>query len=94
MLALQARPNSFPHSEVDFGTFLWDSVGVALISEFGYGTIGSAVNKFDLRRWEQVDNAPIGHNTVIIREANHGDDEEINYSQMAYERGALPFPSF
>lgn len=30
---LQARPNTFAHSEVDFGTFIWSAWGTRLISE-------------------------------------------------------------
>ena len=34
-IAIQARPNSFPHSEVDFGTFIWSAFGSRLLSEYG-----------------------------------------------------------
>lgn len=40
-LSIQARPNAFPHSEVDFGSFKWDAYGSSMLSEFGYGTIAS-----------------------------------------------------
>ena len=69
MLALQARPNAYPHSEVDFATFKWSASGVTLLGELGYGTFATATNLWDLRRYVGVDNNPAGHNTVVIHEA-------------------------
>ena len=86
-LALQARPNSYSHSEVDFGTFTWSAWGVRLISEYGYGTIATAVGQWDFRRYEYIDNNPAGHNTVVINEAFDGDT--INFSQLHWATGQL-----
>ena len=86
-LALQARPNSYPHSEVDFGTFTWSAWGVRLISEYGYGTIATAVGEWDFRRYKYIDNNPAGHNTVVIREAFDGDT--INLSQLHRAVGTI-----
>ena len=86
-LALQARPNSYSHSEVDFGTFTWSAWGVRLISEYGYGTIATAVGQWDFRRYEYIDNNPVGHNTVVIQEAFDGDS--INFSQLHWATGQL-----
>ena len=55
-LALQARPNSFSHSEVDFGTLVWSAWGARLLADFGYGTIATAVGEWDTRRYEYIDN--------------------------------------
>ena len=88
-LALQARPNAWPHSEVDFGTFKWTAWGQHLIGEFGYGTIGKAVDRFDARRLAEMDNSPVGHNTIIIREAYYGNSDEINFSQLSYVAGTI-----
>ena len=90
-LALQARPNSYSHSEVDFGTFTWSAWGTRLISEYGYGTIATAVGQWDHRRYEYIDNNPAGHNTVVIVEAfkNTGDGKTINFSQLHWALGQL-----
>ena len=68
-ISLQARPNAYAHSEVDFGTLVWSAWGSRLLSDFGYGTIASSVGKWDTRRYVYIDNNPAGHNTVVIREA-------------------------
>jgi len=81
-LALQARPNSFAHSEVDYGSIIWSAWGSRLLSDFGYGTIATAVGQWDTRRYEQIDNNPAGHNTVVVREAFAGSTETINFSQL------------
>ena len=91
MLALQGRPNSFPHSEVDFATFKWSAFGVTLLGELGYGTISTSIGTWDLRRYIDADNNPSGHNTVIVREAYLDDSEDINYSQMTHEEGTTSF---
>lgn len=88
-LALQARPNAFPHSEIDFGTFKWTAWGQQLVSEFGYGYIAQAVNRFDGRRFAQPDNNPVGHNTLVIREAFADGDDDINFSQLNWEAGRI-----
>ena len=88
-LALQARPNAFPHSEIDFGTFKWAAWGQHLIDELGYGVIGKAVGRYDGRRYENIDNNPSGHNTLVIREAYPEGDDEINFSQLNYEEGTI-----
>ena len=88
-LALQARPNSFPHSEIDFGTFKWSAWGQHLLTELGYGYIAEAVGQYDGRRFEQIDNNPSGHNTLVIRDAYPEGDDEINFSQLAYEEGTV-----
>eukprot|EP00729_Bicosta_minor_P025795 gene25795-24378_t len=94
MLALQGRPNAFPHSEVDYGTFKWSTFGVTLLGELGYGTFATSTdpNGWDHRRYLNVDNTPAGHNTVVVREADMmvsqgGDDIEINYSQLTHQAG-------
>ena len=88
-LAVQARPNSWPHSEVDFGTFKWTAWGQHLIGEFGYGVIGSAINQWDGRRLAEMDNNPVGHNTVVIREAYATGSDEINFSQLNFVAGTI-----
>ena len=88
-LALQARPNAFPHSEIDFGTFKWSAWGQQLVSEFGYGYMAKAVNRYDGRRFAQTDNNPVGHNTLVIREAFAAGDREINFSQLNWEAGSI-----
>ena len=45
MLALQARDNAFEHSEVDFGSLVWSAWGARLLTDFGYGTIATAVGE-------------------------------------------------
>ena len=94
MLALQARPNEFPHAEVDFATFKWSAYGVTLLGELGYGTIATTIGPYDLRRYTfGRDNNPASHNTIVIDEAYHfvkgAFDDEINYSQMTHERGTI-----
>lgn len=81
-LALQARPNDFAHSEVDFGTLIWSAWGARLLTDFGYGTIATAVGQWDTRRYTEIDNNPAGHNTVVVREAFASEEERINFSQM------------
>ena len=68
-VTLQARPNTWSHSEVDFGTLTWSAWGSRLLSDFGYGTIATSVGSWDTRRYLYIDNNPAGHNTVVIREA-------------------------
>jgi len=86
---LQARPNTYAHSEVDFGTLTWSAWGARLLSEYGYGTIATSVNKFDMRRYQYLDNNAAGHNTVIIREAFLDGSETINFSQLNYVTGTM-----
>ena len=83
-LALNARPNDFAHSEVDFGSVIWSAWGQRLLSDFGYGTIATAVGLWDTRRYEQIDNNPAGHNTVVVREAfvSGANSDTINFSQL------------
>ncbi|KAL1503504.1 hypothetical protein AB1Y20_011985 [Prymnesium parvum] len=81
-LSLQARSNSFAHSEVDFGTLVWSAWGSRLISDFGYGTIATAVGDWDTRRYEYIDNNPAGHSTVVVKEAFTSTGSRINFSQM------------
>lgn len=88
-LALQARPNRFSHSEVDFGQVTWSAWGTRLLSEFSYGTIATSVNKFDMRRYQYLDNNPAGHNTVVIREAFQEGSADINFSQLSHVDGSL-----
>lgn len=100
-LSLQARPNRFPHSEVDFGTFTWAAYGASLIAEFGYGTIATAVQPWDFRRFAQIDNNAASHNTVVIREAYqpwHDSQESrpcgdkncsVNFSQLSHVDGTV-----
>ena len=88
-LAIQARPNEWPHSEVDFGTFKWTAWGQHLIGEFGYGTIGAGVNRYDGRRLAEIDNNPVGHNTIVIREAYPDGSDEINFSQLNFVAGSI-----
>jgi hypothetical protein len=88
-LAIQARPNEWPHSEVDFGTFKWTAWGQHLIGEFGYGTIGAGVNRYDGRRLAEMDNNPVGHNTIVIREAYPDGSDEINFSQLNFVTGSI-----
>lgn len=56
MLALQGRPNAFPHSEVDYGTFKWSTFGVTLLGELGYGTFATSTdpNGWDHRRYVTI----------------------------------------
>lgn len=89
MLAVQGRPNEFPHSEVDFATISWTSHGMRLLGEHGYGTIATAVGPWDMRRFAQIDNNPAGHNTVVIRDAYESGSEEINFSQLHHRRGTI-----
>ena len=88
-MSVQARDNSFSHSEVDFGTFIWSAWGTRLISEFGYGTISTSVSQWDMRRYNQIDNNPAGHNTVIIREAFQPGSDTVNFSQLNWVAGSL-----
>lgn len=88
-LSMQARPNEFPHSEVDFGTFKWTAFGSSLVTEFGYGTIATAVNQFDSRRLVNPDNNPSGHNTLVIREALLSANSAVDFSQFQWEKGTI-----
>jgi len=88
-ISIQARENSFAHSEVDFATFIWSAYGSRLISEFGYSTIATSISQGDMRRYDQLDNNPAGHNTLIIREAFQSGSETINFSQLNYIKGTL-----
>jgi hypothetical protein len=88
-VALQARPNTFGHTEVDFGHFIWNAWGSRLISEFGYGTISTSVTEFDMRRYAYLDNNPAGHNTLVIREAFQPGSSDINFSQLNYVVGSM-----
>jgi hypothetical protein len=88
-LAIQARPNAWPHSEIDFGTFKWAAWGQHLIGEFGYGTIGTGIDAYDGRRLAEMDNSPVGHNTIVIREAYSDGSDTINFSQLNFVAGAI-----
>eukprot|EP00039_Didymoeca_costata_P030694 m.30897 g.30897 ORF g.30897 m.30897 type:complete len:1360 (+) comp8255_c0_seq1:208-4287(+) len=88
-LSLQSRPNSWPHSEVDFASFKWTAYGASLISEYGYGTIATAVNQYDMRRYNQIDNIAPGHNTVVIREAFSDKHGPGVFSQLQGRQGTL-----
>ena len=88
-ISLQARPNTFAHSEVDFGSIIWSAWGSRLLSEFGYGTIATSVNQYDMRRYMQLDNNPAGNNTVVIQEAFQPGSDTINFSQLNYVAGTL-----
>ena len=88
-LAIQSRPNEYPHSEVDFATFKWSAWGAQLISELGHGTIASCDSRYDARRLAFPDNNPVGHNTLVIREAFAENSDEINFSQLSHEVGTI-----
>jgi len=95
VLALEAKSSSSPHSEVDFGTFVWTAWGTRLISEHGYGTIATSVATTDTRRFEDVDNNPAGHNTLVIRQAASsgavGAATEGSFSQFNNIPGTISF---
>ncbi|CAE7628168.1 unnamed protein product [Symbiodinium microadriaticum] len=82
-------PYSFLAVQVDFGTFIWTAWGTSLISEYGYGTIATAVGPWDTRRYEYIDNNPAGHNTLVVREAFKDPEERINFSQLHLSAGSL-----
>lgn len=99
-LAVQAKSNLLPHSEIDFATIVWTAWGERLLSEHGYGTIATV----DRRRLDQADNNPTGHNTLIIRQASPyfdpellsvrqmsgwGTKEEVTFSQFTGETGEI-----
>ena len=62
-----------------------------MISEYGYGTIATAVGPWDTRRYEYIDNNPAGHNTVVVREAFKDAEEQINFSQLHLAVGSLGY---
>ena len=82
------RPNAYPHSEIDFGTFKWSAYGAQFISDLGYGSIAAGYIWWDLRRHAQLDNNPAGHNTLVIREAfvksvtNPAIEKNIDWSKL------------
>ena len=88
-LAVQARANTYAHSESDFATFTWSAWGTRLISEFGYGTIATAVLEQDMRRYSYLDNNPAGHNTVVVRQAYAAGSETVNFSQLNFVKGSM-----
>jgi hypothetical protein len=95
VLALEAKSSGSPHSEIDFGTFVWTAWGTRLISEHGYGTIATSVATTDTRRFEDVDNNPAGHNTLVIRQAASsgtiGEATEGSFSQFNNIPGTISF---
>ena len=76
---------------MDFATFIWSAWGTRLISEYGYGTIATAVGPWDTRRYEYIDNNPAGHNTLVVREAFKDAEEKINFSQLHLAVGSLDY---
>jgi hypothetical protein len=95
VLALEAKSSSSPHAEVDFGTLVWTAWGTRLLSEHGYGTIGTSVASTDTRRFDDVDNNPSGHNTLVIRQAvssgEVGSAAEGTFSQFNNIPGTVSF---
>jgi len=91
---LQARKNIYAHSEVDFGSIIWSAWGSRLLSDFGYGTISTSVNQWDMRRYNKLDNNPAGHNTVVIREAFQPGSDKINFSQLNFISGTMSNETF
>ena len=68
MIATSAIPNSSPHTELDFATFVWTAFGNRLLYDFGYGSISNT--QYDIAESSQIfDNNPVAHNTLVIPEA-------------------------
>ena len=79
-------------SSFHFCTCFWNAL--RLLSEHGYGTIGSSIATYDTRRMGSVDNNPAGHNTVIIKQASSGtvgESDEGSFAQFNNIAGSVSF---
>lgn len=88
MLAMSAIPNTYPHTELDFGTVVWIAYGNRLLKDFGYGTISSLQYQIN-PDYLTFDNNPVGHNTLVIPEALENGDPSTNTSQIDGEVGTI-----
>jgi hypothetical protein len=87
MLAISAIPNSFSHTEMDFGTFVWLAYGNRLIWDMGYGTLHS--DRYETIPDYPPDQNPTGHSTLIIPEALRDGDPSTNTSQIDGRDGTI-----
>ena len=99
VVVVSALPNGTPHTELDFASIIWAAYGQRLLTDMGYGTIGSSGasvggghHRYDTLPDHAPDNNPTGHNTLVVREAVHPDADNpasTNVSQINGERGTV-----
>jgi len=87
MLAISAIPNSFSHTEMDFGTFVWVAYGNRLIWDVGYGSLHS--DRYETAPDYPPDQNPFAHSTLIIPEAIRDGDTSTNTSQIDGRDGTI-----
>jgi hypothetical protein len=87
MVAISAIPNSFSHTEMDFGTFVWVAYGNRLIWDVGYGTLHS--DRYQTAPDYPPDQNPFAHSTLIIPEALRDGDPSTNTSQIDGRDGTI-----
>jgi hypothetical protein len=61
VLTLCGISNRQPHTELDFGSFIWSAFGDRLLFDLSYGVIPARP-----RYAAAVDNTPLGHNTLNV----------------------------
>ena len=88
MVAISAIPNTAPHTELDFGGFVWTAYGNRLLWDWGYGSISNFQYRID-PDYDTFDNSPVAHNTLVIPEAIDGSDLSTNTSQIDGEVGSM-----
>ncbi len=87
MLAISAIPNSFSHTEMDFGTFVWIPYTNRLIWDFGYGTLHN--DRYQTSPDYPPDQNPAAHSTLVIPEAHRDGDSSTNTSQIDGRDGSI-----
>jgi len=87
MIALSGIPNSFSHTEMDFGTFVWVAYGNRLIWDVGYGSLHS--DRYETAPDYPPDQNPFAHSTLIIPEALRDGDTSTNTSQIEGRDGTI-----
>jgi len=87
MLAISAIPNATPHTEMDFGTFIWIAYGNRLIWDFGYGDL--TADRYLTYPDHNPDQNPTGHSTLVATEAYRDEDISTNTSQIDDRAGTI-----
>ncbi|NQY91631.1 MAG: hypothetical protein HRT46_08225 [Deltaproteobacteria bacterium] len=85
-LSVSAIPNTFPHTELDFGSLVWVAYGTRLLADLGYGSIDIG---YGIPPDYAPDNNPTGHNTLVVPEALWDGDPSTNTSQVEDTPGVI-----
>ncbi|EFA85510.1 hypothetical protein PPL_01467 [Heterostelium album PN500] len=87
-LAMEGKYNGYPHTESDFGGFIWSGYGARFLYDMSYGTIAKTDKTLE------IDNNPAGANTLVVEDAffvypNNTVSTTINKSQFSPVRGTI-----